>query len=118
MCCCSSRNNDGMVSFKVNRLLYYSSSSGRLTQKSMEYREKRVRGSAQRDLSCGFSRSKNEPLLQSKCINFGVAFHSIVRGAQNSLSGGKRRLSGGWLRPTTPSQCGQYPESIECTECI
>ena len=37
---------------------------------------------------------------------FGVAFptvYSIVSGDQNSLSGGKRRLSGGWGRPPLTS---------------
>ena len=33
-------------------------------------------------------------------------FNSIVGGSQNSLSGGKRMLSGGWGQ-THPDQCGQ-----------
>ena len=46
-------------------------------------------GSAQCDLSGGFSNSKNEPLLQSKCTCYSIS------GGQNSLSDHKRRLSGG-----------------------
>ena len=49
--------------------------------KSLKYSITQV--SAQSDLSGGFSSSKNEPLLQSKCI------WCIVSGGQNSLSGGK-----------------------------
>ena len=58
-----------------------------------------MQGSAWSDLSCGFSSSMNEPLLQS----IGVEFPPVlVSGGQNSLSGGKRKLSGGWgLLPLT-----------------
>ena len=58
-------------------------------------------GSAQSDLSGGFSSSKNKPLLQSKYIWNSISqhFYSIVSGGQNSLSGDKRQLSGGWGRP-------------------
>lgn len=41
----------------------------------------------------GFLSSKNKPSLQSKC-----KISSIVSGGQNSLSGNKRRLSGGTLQ--------------------
>ena len=51
------------------------------------------RGSAQSDLGGDFSSSKNEPQLHVFGAVF-QTFYSTVTGGQNSLSGGKRRLSG------------------------
>ena len=47
----------------------------------------------------------------------GVAFptvYSIVSGGQNSLSGGKRRLSGGWGWPSPPPCVGRTVAMIHC----
>ena len=68
-------------------------------------------GSAQDDLSGSWALPKILPI----CIRSDVAFQHFyvlsVSGGQNSLSGGKKRLSGR-LRLTTPDQCGQNTELL------
>ena len=68
-----------------------------LNHRTNQRRYMYVHGSAHRDLSGSFSSSKEEPLFCNQSA-FGLAFptfYSIVSGSQNSLCGGKRRLSGG-----------------------